>query len=166
MPHIFSVMDDKKKIQVQFRLVDIKQLQFVTLTNEWPQGELQITNQLQFSSETDKRFVRCTAQFEYKRNDVTQLIISVQSVFEFAREGWSAMYNLQGDEWIIPSGLVQHMADITIGATRGMLALRSEENGFPRIVLPMMLVSQFIRENLRLKRNPQNPPIPLSLENT
>ena len=151
---------NKKQIQVQFRLLDIKQLQFATLTNEWPDGELQITNQIQFSSETDKRIVRCTAQFEYKKNDITQLIMSVQSAFEFAREGWSAMYNLQGDEWVLPAGLVQHLADITIGATRGILAIRSEEAGFPRVVLPMLAVSQFIRNNLSLKRNPQNPATP------
>ncbi len=153
-------MEQQKQIQVQFRLLDVKQLQFATLTSEWPDGELQITNQIQFSSETEKRIVRCTAHFEYKKNDITQLIMSVQSAFEFAREGWSAMYNLQGDEWVLPVGLVQHLADITIGATRGILAIRTEEAGFPRVVLPMLAVNQFIRTNLSLKRNPQNPTAP------
>lgn len=149
----------QKQIQVQFRLLDVRQLQFATLTNEWPDGELQITNQIQFSSETDKRIVRCTAHFEYKKNDITQLILSVQAVFEFAREGWSAMYNLQGDEWVLPAGLVQHLADITIGATRGILAVRTEEAGFPRVVLPMMAAGQFIRNNLSLKRQVQKPAV-------
>ena len=101
--------------------------------------------------------MRCTAHFEYKKNDITQLILSVQAVFEFAREGWSAMYNLQGDEWVLPAGLVQHLADITIGATRGILAVRTEEAGFPRVVLPMMAAGQFIRNNLSLKRQVQKP---------
>ncbi len=148
---------NQKQIQVQFRLLDVRQLQFATLTNEWPEGELQITNQIQFNSETDKRIVRCTAHFEYKKNDITQLIMSVQAVFEFAREGWSAMYNLQGDEWVLPAGLVQHMADITIGATRGILAVRTEEAGFPRVVLPIMAAGQFIRNNLSLKRQVKQP---------
>ena len=147
----------EKQVQIQFRLLDIRELQFVTLTNEWPEGELQITNQLQFSSETDKRIVRCSANFEYKKNDITQLIVTVQSTFEFAREGWSAMYRLQGDEWVLPVGLVQHMADVTIGATRGILAMRSEENGLPRIILPMMAAAQFVKTNLSLKRTPQAP---------
>ena len=28
----------QKQIQVQFRLLDVRQLQFATLTNEWPDG--------------------------------------------------------------------------------------------------------------------------------
>ena len=63
----------------------------------------------------------------------------------------------QGDEWVLPAGLVQHMADVTIGATRGILAMRSEENGLPRIILPMMAAAQFVKTNLSLKRTPQAP---------
>ena len=98
-------------------------------------------------------FVRDALQHE----GITQLIVTVQSTFEFAREGWSAMYNLQGDEWVLPAGLVQHMADITIGATRGILAVRTEEAGFPRVVLPIMAAGQFIRNNLSLKRQVKQP---------
>ncbi len=147
-------MENKKEIQIQFRLVDVNPLQFVNLADKWPEGEQQITNQLQFNSDTDHRLVRCTAHFEYKKNDITQLIIAVQCTYEFSRESWSAMYRLQGDEWVLPVGLVQHMADITIGATRGILAVKSEENGLPRIVLPMISVAQFVRNNLSLKRTP------------
>ena len=146
---------NQKQIQVQFRLLDVRQLQFATLTNEWPDGELQITNQIQFNGETDKRIVRCTAHFEYKKNDITQLILGVQTVFEFTRDSWSTLYQLQGDQWVLPAGLVQHMADITIGATRGILAVRTEEAGFPRVVLPIMAAGQFIRNNLSLKRQTQ-----------
>lgn len=152
-------MEEQKQIQIQFRLTDMQQLQFVTLTNEWPEGELQISNQLQFNCETDKRIVRCTAHFEYKKNDITQLILTVQSTFEFAREGWSAMYQLQGDEWILPAGLIQHMADITVNSARGVLAVRSEEAGLPRLVLPIMAPQQVIKNNIRFPRKP-TPQVP------
>ena len=66
------------------------------------------------------------------------------------------MYRLQGDEWVLPVGLVQHLADVTIGATRGILAIRSEENGLPRVILPMMAAAQFVKTDLHLKRNPQH----------
>ncbi len=145
----------EKDIQIQFRLTDLRLLQFATLTDKWPEGEMQISNQINFSSETDQRLVRCVAHFEYKKNDITQLLLSVQTTFEFSKESWSAMYNLQGDEWVLPAGLVQHLADTTIGATRGILAIRSEEAGFPRVILPMMAAVQFIHSNLRLKRLPQ-----------
>lgn len=147
-------MEEQKQIQIQFRLTDLQQLQFVTLTNEWPTGELQISNQLQFNSDTENRVVRCTAHFEYKKNDITQLILTVQSTFEFAREGWSAMYQLQGDEWILPAGLIQHIADLTINSARGILAIRSEEAGLPRLVLPIMSPQQVIKNNIRFPRKP------------
>ena len=146
-------MENRKEIQIQFRLTDVRPVQFVNLSDQWPEGELQISNQLQFNSDTDKRVVRCTAHFEYKKNDITQLIITVQCIFEYARESWSALYHLQGDEWILPAGLVQHMADLTIGATRGILAVKSEESGLPRIVLPMLSAAQFIKNNMAIKRS-------------
>ncbi len=148
-------MEQQKQIQVNFRLTDVREVQFVKLANEWPEGEMQIGNQLQFSAETDKRVVRCTAHFEYKKNDITQLILTVQTSFEFAREGWSAMYQLQGDQWILPAGLVQHMADVTIGASRGILAVRSEDAGVPRQILPLLSPAQIIKNNLALPRQAQ-----------
>jgi len=147
-------MEQNKQIQVQFRLMDLQQLQFVSLANEWPEGDMQITNQIQFNSDTEKRIVNCTAHFEYKKNDITQLILAVQSTFEFAREGWSAMYQLKGDEWILPAGLVQHMAGLTIDSARGILAIRSEEANLPRLVLPILSPAQIIKNNLRFPRKP------------
>ena len=143
---------EQKQIQINFRLTDVREVQFVKLANEWPEGEIQIGNQLQFSSETDKRIVHCTAHFEYKKNDITQLILTVQTTFEFAREGWSAMYQLQGDQWVLPAGLVQHLADVTIGASRGILAVRTEETGLPKQILPLLSPAQIIQNNLALPR--------------
>ena len=147
-------MDKQKQIQIQFRLLDIQQLQFVNLASKWPEGEMQINNQIQFNCETDKRIVHCKTHFEYKKNDITQLLFSVQTTFEFAREGWSAMYQLDGDQWILPAGLVQHMADLTIGSARGILAVRSEvEEGLPKLLLPLVNPAQVLNSNLCFKRN-------------
>ena len=145
-------MEQNKQIQVQFRLVDLRQIQFVNLANEWPQGEMQITNQIQFNSDTEKRIVNCIAHFEYKKNDITQLILAVQTTFEFACEGWSAMYQVKGDEWILPAGL-------TIDSARGILAIRSEEANLPRLVLPILSPAQVIKNNLRFPRK-TSPQIP------
>ncbi|MCD8301498.1 MAG: hypothetical protein LUC44_00600 [Prevotellaceae bacterium] len=145
-------MNQDKQIQIQFKLLDLQEVQFATLVNEWPQGEMQVANQLQFGAETDKRLVRCTVHFEYKKNDITQLLLTVQSVFAFSQESWSAMYHLEGDEWILPAGLLQHMADITIGASRGILSVRTEEKGFPRVVLPLVSVAQVVKNNIRFPR--------------
>lgn len=142
----------QQPIQIQFKLEDVQEIQFATLVNEWPTTEQQVNNQLQFNVETDKRLVHCVAQYEYKQNDITQLILTVQSTFEFQTESWSAMYNLQGDEWLLPAGLLQHLADITIGASRGILAVRTQEKGFPRVILPLVNVAQIIQNNLRVPR--------------
>lgn len=145
-------MEQQKQIQIQFRLVDIQELQFVNLSKQWPEGELQVNNQLQFNCDTEKRMVKCVTNFEYKKNDITQLLLGVQTVFEFAREGWSAMYDLKGDQWILPMGLVQHIADLTIGAARGILAIRSEEAGLPKLMLPLINPGQILKNNISFKR--------------
>ncbi len=143
---------EQKQIQIQFKLNDVRQVQFVTLCNEWPQGEMQVGNQINFSSDTQQRLVRCLVNIEYKQNDITQMMLAVETIFEFSRESWSSMYDLNGDQWILPVGLVHHITDITIGATRGILAVRTEEAGFPRAMLPLVNPQQFMREPLRFAR--------------
>lgn len=158
---------NQNQVQIQFRLVDVKELQFVNLANEWPDGEMQINNQLQFNCETDKRVVRCNASFEYKKNDITQLILSVQTIFEFTRDSWSSLYQLEGDQWVLPAGLVQHMADITIGSARGIMAIRSEEAGIPKQILPLVHPGQMLRNNIAFKRVPQtNPSAAMPMDGT
>ena len=92
----------------------------------------------------------------------------MQTVFEFTRESWSSLYQLNEDQWVLPAGLVQHMADITIGSARGILAVRSEEAGIPKQILPLVNPGQMLRNNIAFKRVPQQPnnpsggnPIPL-----
>ena len=148
-------MSKQQQIQIQFKLNDVRQVQFVTLCNEWPEGELQVGNQINFSSDTQNRLVRCLLNIEYKKNDITQMMLGVETVFEFSRESWSSMYDLNGDQWILPVGLVHHMTDITIGAARGILAVRTDDAGFPRAMLPLVNPQQFMRDNLRFPRNIQ-----------
>ncbi len=141
-------------------MVDLKEVQFEKLAKEWPTGEIQVGNQIHFQCDTEKRAIRCTVNFEYKKDNVTLLLLCVQSVFEFAREGWSAMYHLEGDQWIIPAPLMQMLADVTISAARGILAVRSEEAGLPRLILPLINPAQVMRENVRFPRKTQGTPFP------
>lgn len=145
----------QQQIQISFRISDVAQKQFEMLTNEWPTEEMQIQNSLNFASNTNERVVRCTMHLEFKLNDITQLILVTQTAFEFERETWSRLYNLNDDAWILPVGLVQHLADITIGASRGILAIRTQEAGIQSIVLPLIHPAQIINANLRLPRTPQ-----------
>ena len=106
--------------------------------------------------------------FEYKKNDITQLILGVQTVFEFTRDSWSSLYQLNEDQWVLPAGLVQHMADITIGSARGIMAVRSEEAGIPKQILPLVNPGQMLRNNIAFKRVPQqnNPSGTMPLDGT
>lgn len=144
--------NQQQSIQIQFRLVNVEEVQFTTLTNEWPEEEMQVNNQLSFNVETDKRTVHCLTDFEYKLNDITQLILKVRTTFEFATESWSSMYHLQGDQWVLPAGLLHHLADITLGASRGILAVRTKDAGFKPVVLPLMSAAQVIKNNLSVPR--------------
>ena len=61
------------------------------------------------------------------------------------------------------------MADITIGSARGILAVRSEEAGIPKQILPLVNPGQMLRNNIAFKRVPQQqngPTGPLPLDGT
>ena len=72
------------------------------------------------------------------------------------------MYDLNGDQWILPVGLVQHIADMTIGAARGILAIRSEEAGLPKQILPLINPGQILKNNISFKRVTQGKNVPIS----
>ena len=147
-----NMANNQNQIQLQFKLNDVHQVQFVKLCEELPKGEMQVGNQINFNSDTEKRLVRCLLNVEYKLNDITQLMLSVETVFEFERMSWSALYHLDQDEWVLPVGLLHHIADITIGAARGILAVRCEDAGLPRVLLPIVDPRQFMKTDLRIKR--------------
>ena len=69
-------MSKQQQIQIQFKLNDVRQVQFVTLCNEWPEGELQVGNQINFSSDTQNRLVRCLLNIEYKKNDIKEVAMA------------------------------------------------------------------------------------------
>ena len=50
------------------------------------------------------------------------------------------------------------MADITISAARGIMAVRSEEAGIPKQILPLVNPGQMLRNNIAFKRVPQQQP--------
>jgi hypothetical protein len=50
------------------------------------------------------------------------------------------------------------MADITIGSARGIMAIRSEEAGIPKQILPLVNPGQMLRNNIAFKRVPQQKP--------
>ena len=71
------------------------------------------------------------------------------------------MYDLKGDQWILPVGLVQHIADMTIGAARGILAIRTEEAGLPKQILPLINPGQILKSNISFKRTTQAKTVPV-----
>ncbi len=154
-------MENKKEVQLQFRLKDVRLLQFVNLSNGWPEGDMQVGNQIQFNADTAQRVVLCNLNVEYKKNDLTQLLFGTQVVIEFSRESWSALYQLQGDQWVVPAELACHLADLTLGAARGMLSVKSEEAGLPRLILPLLNPHQVVRGNLLFPRQRSASEVPL-----
>ncbi len=141
-----------KTIQLKYRLIDIDEMQFHSFVNEWSKEEMQVGSKLDFNPDVMKRTVRCVVESEYKLNDITQLIIQVQNTFEFTADSWSALYQLQGDQWLLPAGLLQQMADATINSARGILAVRTKDLGFPAVLLPPVDVRKVVNKNLIVPR--------------
>ena len=68
---------------------------------------------------------------------------------------------MQGDQWVVPAELACHLADLTLGAARGMLSVKSEEAGLPRLILPLLNPHQVVRGNLLFPRQRSASEVPL-----
>lgn len=140
-------MPEKIK-KIGFALVKITTEQFTLIESNFSdQAEIEIKIHFRFAADGKKRIVGLFLTLSYETNKKQFLIIEAACHFVIAPESWNDMLNQEQQKLTIPKKVLQHLAVITLGTTRGILHAKTENTCFNKYHLPTINVAEVIKKD-------------------
>lgn len=145
-------MSANTKLSVPFTLRQIKTIQFATFDQEICDTEkINLESAVTFKIDSKNRFIGVFNKFSLYQNEKVLLVIEANCNFEIEKNGWDSLVNKDEGTIILPSGLAQHLAVLTVGTTRGILHAKTEGTPFNRFFLPTIDVTKLVKDNVKFK---------------
>ncbi len=136
------------KTAVKFGLRGIKTDLFDILENNFEEGkDVGFGVALSFRVNSEKRLIGSSMEFKFVQNDLPFVKIKMSLHFEISEESWKTTAQLQGNEITISKDFLAHLAMITTGTLRGALFERTEGTSFNRFIVPVLNVSELVKED-------------------
>ena len=113
-------MDNETK-EVSFALVKITTEQFATIESNYREdGDFKLQVNFRFGADKASRIVAVFSNFIFECNEKPFLVVEVGCHFVIKPESWEKQLNKAQNTLVVPVGLVQHLAVLTVGTTRGV----------------------------------------------
>ncbi|MDF1573164.1 MAG: hypothetical protein P1P82_16270 [Bacteroidales bacterium] len=136
---------DKKLENLKFALVKITTEQFALLENDFDEeSDISIQVNFRFGADSDKHIIAVFSAFTFETKKTKFLTIEAGCHFAIPPESWEQMLDRKNNKLIVPKGLLQHMAVITVGTTRGILHSKTENTEFNKYHLPTINLQNMI----------------------
>jgi len=133
--------------QVGFFLDKINTVQFATIEMEIEdRAEIAIQANIDFGFHQENKKVMCITKFEFQYTHKPFMVLEVNCEFQISDSKWAEM--ISKSEIVLPKGMLQHLAVITIGTVRGVLHAKTENTDYNKYYLPTMNVSKMIEEDI------------------
>lgn len=140
-------MDTKSK-PFKFALAKVTSEQFATI-DECPneKGEIKVATNIRFGADEAEKMIAVFTAFKFECNEKPFIIIEAGCHFNIEQNSWNDMFNAEKQELLVPKELLQHLAMITVGTSRGILHAKTENTSFNKFVLPTINVSAMIQHD-------------------
>ncbi|MCK4923117.1 MAG: hypothetical protein KAS71_18845 [Bacteroidales bacterium] len=139
---------EKRDNQVSFALTRITTEQFATIeSNYCDKDDIKLQSSFRFAADNKKRLVGVFTNFTFEVEQKTFMIIEAGCHFMIKPESWDELINSDGSILKIPKGIVQHLAMITVGTTRGILHAKTENTPFNQYYIPTINVAEMIKQD-------------------
>lgn len=136
---------DKETKEVSFALARITTEQFAILeSNYCKSGEIKLQVNFRFGADKNKRIVAVFANFTFECSQKPFLVVEAGCHFSIKPESWDKMLNEAQNTLVVPMGLVQHLAMLTVGTSRGILHAKTENTVFNKFFLPTINVADLL----------------------
>jgi len=141
-------MDKQDNQQVNFALVRVTTEQFATIENNFnEEGPFQLNINFRFAADQEKKIIGVFAGFSFEIEQQAFLIVEGGCHFALQPESWETLLDSEAKILTAPKGLIQHLAVITVGTSRGILHAKTEGTPYNRFHLPTINVAQMITED-------------------
>lgn len=139
-------MSDKNAI-INFSLLKIKTEQFVVFAENYNKNEVVnlITN-LSFGLNSNDKVFLITPKYTFENNGKPFMAIQISCFFKIDDATWDSFKN--NNQIVFPKDFVAHMAMITVGTSRGILHVKTEDTPFNEFILPPLNVAEMVGEDV------------------
>ncbi len=133
---------------IQFGLSTIQTTQFAIMDEEYKADEeVQFSVNLQQGIENEKKSLAVRAKVSFAQQKQVFLVIEVVCNFGISNEGWDTFIQ-KDDSVCVPRKFFIHLGMLTVGTLRGVLHAKTENNDFNKYVVPIVDVTEIIKEDV------------------
>ena len=129
----------QQPVNINFRLINITTESFNIVDVEKDNGTLDLNFDFQFG-----------VKFNLDQQEVMEIAVSCE--FEFEEAGWN--FFIQGENLVLPKGLLEQLAMFTMNTSRGVLHSKTEGHKYNKMFIPM-IGGEFIKQDLAIPLNQQ-----------
>ncbi len=147
----------EKEPEIGFTLQGIKLEQFAMFEENYEQKEnIELNVKIEVKvNQIDKRIgIFLAVTYLHKQKVLVKIVVSCH--FLISDDSWKYIMNDEEQSFLIPKGLLTHLAMLTIGTTRGILFAKTEGTIFSGFILPTIDVTEMLTEDMKLLIEPQH----------
>lgn len=117
--------------QINFGLAGVSTRQFA-LISEPPDSNFGIQEKVEFAlgASPEESVVTCLFHYSLLEDNRPFLTIEVSCDFNILESDWKKLENIENKKLTLPIDFVRHLANITVGTTRGILHSKTENTPF------------------------------------
>ncbi|WP_036823626.1 hypothetical protein [Polaribacter sp. Hel1_85] len=133
--------------KIGFNLNKINTLQFAIIDDAFNSelDEFNVETNLGYGLDTESDSMLSLVKIQFEQKEVPFMIIEVSCEFDVVKSFWDKFKD--SESIIIPKGFMAHLAMITVGTTRGILHEKTRNTKFNEFIVPMINVSEMIKED-------------------
>ena len=134
---------------IRYRIKQIRTPQFAIFPENYIKEEKSVDIQatVNFYVHKSLGFIKCTIGIEYAQKNKVLLKIVVECVFELSPDAVEEITKTK----VVKVDVLRYIATIAVGATRGVIAAKTENTELNNIVLPPINLVDLVKEDLVLK---------------
>lgn len=103
-----------------------------------------LNNSFSFGFDQDHHVLICLHDLVMQQNNKTFLMCQLKTFFEVSADSVSDM--IENDKLLIPTSFLIQCASISYGSMRGVVLIKTKENGLVNIIIPPIYIGEIIKE--------------------
>lgn len=140
-------------MKVPFKLVGLRTKQFAIISNIKDSSSFNVKSSFEFGFNAEDSLIKSVSSFIYEQSDSPLLKLEVEGIFQIDSSCWANW--TKGTTCTIPVGLLQHLATIVVGASRGILLEKTASTPYSSHFLPLLDLTKVITEAAVINLSPE-----------
>lgn len=138
--------------KVGFSLVAISTEQFATFPQFYSASrDTQLSSKFSFKANAEDRLLGVFFPVEFQQNDQPFISLEIACHFRLTPKCWDYGHDAVNGTLLLPKGMAQHLAMLTIGTARGVLHVRLDRTPFSHFILPPMDITTMVKGDMVIK---------------